>query len=466
MQAPDLWFMRDTDGDGKADSKERVLMGMDSADSHHTANAICLDPGGAIYLSDGVFHRTQVETARGPVRNNDAAIFRFEPRTGRFETYVSYGFANPHGRVFDAWGNDIITDATGNANYFGAAFSGHIDYPAKHPGMKEFWNRPSRPCPGTGMLTSRHFPEEFQGNFLNANVISFQGIYRVKVTDEGSGLKGETLENLISSSDPNFRPSAVSVGPDGAIYITDWHNAIIGHMQHHLRDPNRDHGHGRIYRMTYTGRPLLKPVKIYGEPVSKLVKLLSEPENQTRELAKVELGTRPPTEVVAAAKKWATSLDKNDPAYQHHLMEVLWVHQWMNVVDVPLLKQMLNSPEPKARAAAARVLCYWRDRVPESLSLFKTLAKDSHPRVRLEAVRAASFYKEEAATDVALAILGQPTDYYLDYTLRETLRQLEPSHQVAPSPPKTSQESTTLSAASTLPNCLKCNEPTPCSNPS
>ena len=431
MQAPDLWFMRDTDGDGKADSKERVLMGMDSADSHHTANAICLDPGGAIYLSDGVFHRTQVETARGPVRNNDAAIFRFEPRTGRFETYVSYGFANPHGRVFDAWGNDIITDATGNANYFGAAFSGHIDYPAKHPGMKEFWNRPSRPCPGTGMLTSRHFPEEFQGNFLNANVISFQGIYRVKVTDEGSGLKGETLENLISSSDPNFRPSAVSVGPDGAIYITDWHNAIIGHMQHHLRDPNRDHGHGRIYRMTYTGRPLLKPVKIYGEPVSKLVKLLSEPENQTRELAKVELGTRPPAEVVAAAKKWATSLDKNDPAYQHHLMEVLWVHQWMNVVDVPLLKQMLNSPEPKARAAAARVLCYWRDRVPESLSLFKTLAKDSHPRVRLEAVRAASFYKEEAATDVALAILGQPTDYYLDYTLRETLRQLEPSWRQA-----------------------------------
>ncbi len=431
MQAPDLWFMRDTNGDSRADTKERVLMGLDSADSHHTANAICLDPGGAIYLSDGVFHRTQVETGRGPVRNNDAAIYRFEPSTGRFETYISYGFANPHGRVFDAWGNDIVTDATGNANYFGAAFSGHIDYPSKHPGMKEFWNRPSRPCPGTGILTSRHFPEEFQGNFLNVNVISFQGIYRVKMSDEGSGVKGESLENLISSSDPNFRPSAVSVGPDGAIYITDWHNPIIGHMQHHLRDPNRDHGHGRIYRMTYEGRPLLKPAKIRGESVANLVKLLAEPENQTRELAKVELGTRPAKEVVAAVKKWATTLDKNDPAFHHHLMEVLWVHQWMNVVDVPLLKQMFNSPEPKAWAAAARVLCYWRDRVPDSLSLFKTLAGDPHPRVRLEAVRAASFYKDEAATDVALGILKHPTDYYLDYTLRETLRQLEPSWRQA-----------------------------------
>src|SRR5262245_14137243 len=129
MQAPDLWFVRDTDGDGKGDWMERVLMGMDSADSHHTANAMCLEPGGAVYLSDGVFHRTQVETASGPVRNNDAAIYRFEPRTGKFETYIPYGFANPHGRVFDYWGNDIVTDATGNANYFGPAMSGHLDYP-------------------------------------------------------------------------------------------------------------------------------------------------------------------------------------------------------------------------------------------------------------------------------------------------------------------------------------------------
>ena len=123
MQAPDFWYVRDTDGDGRADTKERVLMGLDSADSHHTANAIAYDPGGAVYLSDGVFHRTQVETPNGPLRNNDAAIYRFEPRTGKFETYISYGFANPHGKVFDRWGNGIITDATGNANYWPATVS-------------------------------------------------------------------------------------------------------------------------------------------------------------------------------------------------------------------------------------------------------------------------------------------------------------------------------------------------------
>ncbi len=431
IQAPDVWFLRDTDGDGKADWKELILMGLDSADSHHTANAICLDPSGSIYLSDGVFHRTQIETAAGPVRNNDAAIFRFEPRTGSFETYIPYGFANPHGRVFDYWGNDIVTDATGNASYFGPAFSGRLDYPAKHPGMREFWNRPSRPCPGTGILTSRHFPEEFQGNFLNLNVISFQGIYRVKVTEGGSGLKGETKENLISSSDPNFRPIAVSIGPDGAIYVCDWHNAIIGHMQHHLRDPNRNHHYGRIYRITYPGRPLMKPVRIQGQPIPALLALLKEPENQTRELAKVELGTRNTAEVLAALKSWIASLDKQDASYEHQMMEALWVQAWHNAVDASLLDRMLASSEPNARAAAGRVLCYWRDRVPNSIAKFATLAADTNPRVRLEAVRGASFYRESAAAEVALAVLKQPMDYYLDYTLKETLRQLEPAWRSA-----------------------------------
>jgi hypothetical protein len=124
-----------------------------------------LDPGGAIYLSDGVFHRTQIETARGAVRNTDAAIYRFEPRTGKLDRYIAYDFANPHGRVVDDWGIDLVTDATGNNTYYGPAFSGHIDYPEKHPGMRQFWERPSRPCAGTGILSSRHFPEEFQENF-------------------------------------------------------------------------------------------------------------------------------------------------------------------------------------------------------------------------------------------------------------------------------------------------------------
>lgn len=428
MQAPDLWFVRDTNGDGKADWKERVLMGIDSADSHHTANSMCLDPGGATYLSDGVFHRTQVETDCGVVRNVNGCIFRYEPVAQKFERYVDYGFANPHGRVFDSWGNDFITDATGNANYFGPAFSGRLDYPDEHSGMEQWWQRPSRPCPGTAILSSRAWPAEFNGNYLNLNVISLQGVFRVKMTEEGSGIKGETLEHFVMSSDPNFRPVAANVGPDGAVYVSDWANTIIGHMQHHMRDPNRDHVHGRIYRFTYEGQPLLKPAKIDGQPVAKLLELLKEPEDNVRERAKIELGEHDSAVVAAAVDKWVRTLNASDKDFEHHMMEALWVKQWHNVVDAGLLKRMLASPDHHARFAATRVLCYWRDRVPDALDLLRKMAADDHPRVRLEAVRAASFFDGRdvpAAIDIAQSVLTKPTDYYLDYTYKETMRQLQ-----------------------------------------
>ncbi len=430
MQAPDLWFVRDTDGDGKADWKERVLMGMDSADSHHTANSMVLDPGGATYLSDGVFHRTQVETATGVVRNNDACIYRFEPLTGKFERYAPYGFANPHGRVFDYWGTDIITDATGNNSYFAPAFTGHLDYPAKHAGMKEFWKRPSRPCAGTGILTSRQFPEEFQGNFLDCNVIGFQGIFRVKVSEDGSGLKGETIEDLVKSDDPNFRPVGVGVAPDGSVYFLDWAKPLIGHMQHHIRDPNRDKTHGRIYRITYEGRPLLQPAAIDGQPIAKLLDLLKEPENDVRTRAKLELSKHDPAQVIAAVNKWTASLDPKDKDYEHQMLEALWVHQWLNIVDEALLKRMLRSPNYHARAAATRVLCYWRDRVPDALALLAVQAQDDSPRVRLEAVRACSFFPTAKAAEVALTVLDKEADpnhpdYYIKYCLDETMKQLD-----------------------------------------
>ena len=429
MQAPDLVFLRDTNGDGKADTKERLVMGMDSADSHHTTNALGHDPGGAIYLSDGVFHRTQVETAVGPKRHSDGIIWRFEPATGKFEQYAPYGFANPHGKTWDKWGNGVITDATGNANYFDVAFSGYLDN-GKHSGYKEFWKRPSRPCPATGTLSSRHFPDDWQQNFLNLNVIGLQAVTRVAVTQDGSGIKGETVEHIVSGDPaelPTFRPISVSVGPDGALYFGDWAQTIIGHLQHNLRDPNRDHQHGSIYRVTYEGRPLVKAPKIDGQPLDALLDVLKVPEDGTRELTKVEISKYEPAKISDAVKKWVGSLDKNHADFEHHLLEALWVRQWNNIPDTELLKRVLSSPEPRARAAAVRVLGYWRDRVPGAIDLLKVAANDADPRVRLHAVRGASFFSGAdvpAAFDVVFSTLTKETDYYIDYTFKETLKQL------------------------------------------
>src|SRR5947209_14663467 len=100
-------------------------------------------------------------------------------------------------------------------------------------------------------------------------------------------------------------------------------------------------------------------------------------------------------------RDWSSDVCSSDLAYEHHMTEALWVHQWHNVVDEALLKRMLRSPDYHARAAATRVLCYWRDRVSNPLALLKVQANDDSPRVRLEAGRACSFFKTKNAADVA-----------------------------------------------------------------
>ena len=234
------------------------MHGFDTADSHHAMHAFTWDPGVRLYWQEGTFHYTQTETPYGPRRCNEAGIFRWEPKSWKFDVFVSYGFANPWGHYFDRWGQNFVADASGGANYFGTAFSGQVVYPQKHGGMKQFFPMQWRPTCGCELVYSRHFPDDTQGDYLLNNDIGFQGILRYRVKEDGSGFAGTPVEPLLKSTDTNFRPVALQFGPDGALYVVDWFNPLVGHMQHSLRDPNRDHTHGRIWRITYPKRPLVE----------------------------------------------------------------------------------------------------------------------------------------------------------------------------------------------------------------
>jgi len=425
---PDLLFLEDTDGDDVVDRRERVLGALSSADTHHSANSFVLGPDGALYFQEGTFHQSQVESIHGPVRNRDGCVWRFEPRTRRVERYVPYGFANPHGHVFDRWGQDFVTDGTGNVNYYALPFSGHLAAPRSHSEYFPFFEQRSRPCAGTEILSSRHFPEASQGNYLVANVIGFRGIFQYRVEEDGAGFAGVEVEPIVHSADPNFRPSDIEVGPDGALYFLDWHNPIIGHMQHHLRDPSRDVEHGRVYRVTWPGRELLEPVPIAGQPVEELLELLKSPEDRVRYRARIELSARNSDEVVVAAREWAARLDEFDDEYEHHLLEALWLQEQHDTLDDELLDVLLHAADHRARAAGTRVLRHMRRDVERPVELLRTLVRDEHPRVRLEALVALSFLGHEPrATETSLLALERDMDRFLDYALEETLTALEPA---------------------------------------
>ncbi len=423
-----LLFLRDTDGDDRADTKEIVLHGFDSSDSHHSISAFTWGPGGKLYFQEGTFNQTQVETPDGPQRCSDAGVFRYDPRRERMDVFISYRFANPWGHTFDRWGQNFLADASGGANYFATAFSGAVDYPRKHNGMKQFLTKQWRPTCGCEFVSSRNFPDEVQGDYLLNNDIGFQGTLQYRMREEGSGFAATPVDPLMRSSDPSYRPVDLKFGPDGALYLCDWYNPLVGHMQHSVRDPNRDHTHGRIWRVRYKDRPLVVAPKIDGEPISDLLELLKTYEDRTRYVVRRELRDRDTKDVLAAVDKWIAGLDEKDEGYSHHMLEALWVQQHHDAVDRDLLRKLLRSDDYRVRAAATRVLCYSHHSVDEPLALLQAQINDDHPRVRLEATRALSFFDgaaAEKALEIAVEGLVHEQDDYLDYTMKETMATLE-----------------------------------------
>jgi hypothetical protein len=245
------------------------------------------------------------------------------------------------------------------------------------------------------------------------------------MADKDSGFEGKEITPLVYCEDGNFRPVDLQFGPDGALYITDWHNALIGHLQHNLREPNRDHSHGRIWRVTAKDRPLVKAPQIDKASIASLLELMKEPEDRTRYRVRRELAARPTDEVIAALKTWLGKIPATDSDSIHLRLEGLWLYQTHNVVNETLLRELLTRSEPRARAAATRVLCYWRDQVPEVNSLMKAQLNDKHPRVRIEAVRACSYLKAADMQEAVLDVLNYDMDDELQYTLDETIRLFE-----------------------------------------
>ncbi|MFT7514179.1 MAG: glucose/arabinose dehydrogenase, partial [Candidatus Omnitrophota bacterium] len=351
--APEIIFLKDTDGDDRADVRIVMMQGIDSADTHHTANGFVYGPDGGLFYQRGVFHVSNVETPWGPPSHSTrSGMYRFNPRTHEFGFHANNS-PNPHGVSFDYWGYHYATDGTGG-NAFQVVPNGGGGFT-----MRKLLNKKVRPVPANGILSSAQFPPESQGNFLICNSIGFLGLKQYTLAHEKGLATGTEVDDLLVSSDPNFRPTDVEVGADGALYISDWANPIVGHMQHNVRDPSRDHLHGRIYRVTAKGRPLQASVKVDGESIENLLENLKHPIDGVRYRTRIELSERDTGAVIAAAKKWVKKFDATKKEDAHHLLEALWLHQQHNVKDLELLEAVLNSPEENARIAAQTVRQYW-----------------------------------------------------------------------------------------------------------
>lgn len=424
MSQPYTLFLKDTDGDDKADQVIHWMDGWASDDTHHRGG-FEWSHGGILHANEGVSMSTTLETPYGAFRNkNSPGAYVIDPRSMAVRHFVTPGYGNPWCYVFDTWGQGIVGDGTTAQQHWDSPLSGAEK--GSRRGLNPVFNTEGmRPVIGSEFLFSRHFPDDVQGQFVYACVINMNGIPRWDWSDDSAGFTGKRLPDLLKSTDKNFRPADPKIGPDGALWFADWHNPLIGHMQYSQRDPNRDKTRGRVYRLTAVDRELLKPVTQYGKSVPELLEQLKAYERRTRYAARRELWDRPAKEVLAAVEQWVGKLNASEPEYDRLLAEALWVQQGHRAVTAGMVEKVMSAKAPQARAAAVRVLSDEWNRLPGGMSLLKRAVVDDHPRVRLEAVRALSFVPTLEAAELAVSATSKPMDYYLDYTLEHTLRALE-----------------------------------------
>ncbi|HEY7428407.1 MAG TPA: HEAT repeat domain-containing protein, partial [Gemmataceae bacterium] len=282
---------------------------------------------------------------------------------------------------------------------------------------------------GCEIVSGRHFPEAWRGNLITND---FRGhrVCRFTMAPEGSGYTATLQADLIRSNHPAFRPVDVKMGPDGALYIADWYNPIIQHGEVDFRDPRRDVSHGRIWRITAKGRPLVPRPQLVNAKTADLLEALKAPEDWTRHHARRVLKERGAS-VLPELKVWTAELVRANAEQEPLLLEALWTYQSLDMVEPKLLMALLQAKDYRLRAAAVRVVSAWHDRLSDPLDLLTPRLADEHPQVRLEAIRALGQIPSARATEVALNALDKNVDKYLEYGLWLTMRELESHWLVA-----------------------------------
>ncbi|MBX7206812.1 MAG: HEAT repeat domain-containing protein [Verrucomicrobiaceae bacterium] len=458
-----LWLFKDTNGDDRVDEKEIVFSGFGTGDAHQNLNSFVWSPDGALVMHQGLHCYSRVATAHGVKQLYGAGFWHFWPRSRRLEPYPTGMPQNAWGTAFDKWGQPIMVAGaagmywarpmeisvpevedpqTGERDTFRLTrfmlpSSGQI---IKTEGLRKF-------C-GVDIVGNSHWPDAMQDEVISGGFFE-NAVFRYKIIDDKDNPSGyEAIEQppLITSDNVAFRPVDVRFGPEGALYIADWFNPIIGHYQASFRHPNRDKTHGRIWRVVARGRRLASEsvfsgqysvgqrvdskakeqrIKVHSpagsQSVSKLVMSAASfggrwSDYQARRLLSSASWEQVSHAIDDVADQWKWMGFKH-PVYPR--FEVFKI-QSRESCEVPLSSRTTNalsSDDPRVRTSAVHAIGEWAGELSGALSSLGIAITDESPRVRLEAIVAAAKVKSPDAIRVALKALDKPMDSFLDRAL-------------------------------------------------
>jgi putative heme-binding domain-containing protein len=420
----ELLHVRDTTGDGKADKRAVLFTGFGTGDTHQTINSFAWSPGGELFFSQGLHCFSRVQTPWGIRKLDEHGSWRLRPLRRQLHAHRrTSGGGNPWGFAFGNWGepfiksngpgvSELLPGMVASEQIVGGYWGGAVQIGATK--IKSMIIE---------IVDTPVLPKDFQGDFLIAGYYA-RNIARLRPTVNGAGHKLQTLAPILTSTHNAFRPVDLNTGPDGALYVADWFNPIIGHYQASLRHPDRDKKHGRIWRITAKGAPLLKPPALAKMNAAQLCNQLAAPHRRTRQLAKLRLMDLPKAEAIAATQQWVDALKPTDLALEAKLFEAIGVFESHEVVNRPLLERLLAAKDYRARAYATRVVGRWHDRLKNPLALLRRSATDEHSRVRLEAIVAASDVRAAESIAIAARAADGSADRFITFAFKNAVHAL------------------------------------------
>jgi putative membrane-bound dehydrogenase-like protein len=262
-EAPNLWLMRDTDGDDRADEKTVILTGFGRQDTHHMIHGLAWGPEGKLLMTQGCFNSSDVLADGKEWHLDRGNFFRCWPDGSALELIHS-SFTNSWGFDWDDYGNWIGQDNEGprlihlvdRADYGLNIMDRRDGQPGILPGIPTDGARSHGYVIQSGLVvySGDAFPREYNGDVFEG-APGLHKIIRDTLEPSGASFFASEQDDLLATDDPWHRPIALTVGPDGAIYMLDWYNEILAHVEHPLDSPRRDRSRGRIYRIAWKGAP-------------------------------------------------------------------------------------------------------------------------------------------------------------------------------------------------------------------
>lgn len=423
---PNIVRYYDRDGDGKAEDHEVLYGKVGNLDTHGMAASFTRWIDGWVYATHGFRNTSDIKGKNGQgIKLNSGNTFRFKADGSAIEQFT-WGQVNPFGLCFDHWGNAYTADCHSmpltmliRGAYY-SSFGKPHDGLGFGPDMINHLHGSTGIC-GVAYYQAPQFPAEYQECLYLCNPVNGQ-VHRDKLDVHGSTLLANSQPEFITCDDGWFRPVDVKLGPDGALYVADFYNAVIGHYEVPLNNPRRDREKGRVWRIVYTGEGAkpLKPVNLATARSAELLQALASPNITVRTLATNEFVDRYSDDADAPNRLLDVLFGKNEAGQVSAMWT--WARAWR--MEDQFSEQLLKSQSPLVRTHLARCLAEqaeWSDRVQSTVS---SLLDDEHPMVRRPAADAAGRHPHSSFVEPLWKAWqsADPKDTQLVHTARIALR--------------------------------------------